>query len=187
MCLLCLLLLICILFGQNFHTYAKAEKRPSFFILDDTEHSYSRKTTVSGHSTPLKRKRNRNASTPTGETPKVIDKKQVGHCEFIPIFTRERERYEWINRQTDRQTDRGQMDKWTDRERERNFLTRSCNHAHLFQNIGTTIARWSEKEKNCLHSYLTKFPPTLPVSNEYWRNCAAAINQETGSSRTGIL
>lgn len=39
------------------------------------------------------------------------------------------------------------MDKWTNRERERNFLTRSCNHAHLFQNVGTTIARWSEKEK----------------------------------------
>lgn len=69
-----------------------------------TEHSYSRKTTVCSHSTPLKRKRNRDASTPTGETPKVIDKKQVGHCEFIP--KRERERDEWINRQIDRLTER---------------------------------------------------------------------------------
>lgn len=66
-----------------------------------TEHSYSRKTTVCSHSTPLKRKRNRDASTPTGETPKVIDKKQVGHCEFIPTLERERERDEWINRQID--------------------------------------------------------------------------------------
>lgn len=110
----------------------KAEKRPSSFILDDTEHSYSRKTTVSGHSTPLKQKRNRNASTPTGETPKVIEKKTGWSLWIYSIFTKEKEREreiwtdEWIDRQIDRLTE----DRWINGQREGakffNKILQSC-------------------------------------------------------------
>lgn len=30
-------------------------------------------------------------------------------------------------------------------------------------------------------------PPSHPISNEYWRNCASAINKEVNSSRTGMV
>ena len=67
-----------VIFDQNFHTYSKLEKGPSFVVFGDkNDHSYSR-TALVNH-TPLKKKRNRDVSTPTGETPRLEDKRQVCH------------------------------------------------------------------------------------------------------------
>jgi hypothetical protein len=42
--------------------------------VEHNEHSYAKKSLY--HS-PIRKKRDRDASTPTGETPKPVDKKQV--------------------------------------------------------------------------------------------------------------
>jgi hypothetical protein len=40
---------------------------------------------------------------------------------------------------------------------------------------------------SCLTVFMAANPPEQPVSNEYWRGCAATINQQLGVSRTGIF
>lgn len=46
-------------------------------------------------------------------------------------------------------------------------------------------SRWSDEEKNYLASFLQKEIPEYPISNEYWKNCAHAMNADLGSNRTG--
>ena len=46
-------------------------------------------------------------------------------------------------------------------------------------------SRWSDEEKNYLASFLKKEIPEYPISNEYWKNCAHAMNADLGSNRTG--
>ena len=48
-----------------------------------------------------------------------------------------------------------------------------------------TVIQMEWWRKKLFTSFLQEEIPEYPISNEYWKNCAHAMNADLGSNRTG--